>query len=536
MPGIGFVRRPAGKQEMLPGRQKGKILMEDFSRDHTVREKPGQTDCNSAAEKGSAEISVCGTPVCDFIRAYQAQNVLRLHMPGHKGQGFPEALDVTEIRGLDPLYPAAGVILESEKNAAALFGSGRTVYSAEGSSLCIRAMLFLARMRAERLGIRPLILAGRNAHRTFLSAAALLGLEVRWLKGENLLTCRPSAEAVAAALDEPCDGEDACGSPEDRRSREDYPVREQPRPCLEEDGALPSSAFAAVYLTSPDYLGHRADIRAVAAVCRRRGVPLLVDNAHGAYLRFLEEDMHPLSLGADMTCDSAHKTLPVLTGGAYLHIHQAADPFFALQADRAMALFASTSPSWLILQSLDRCNAYLSGDYRNRLADFVSRVAALKQRLQALGFETEGDEPLKITLRTKSCGYTGDQLHDLLRIRNMECEFSDPDYLVMMVTPGLGADGLERIAEALEEIPRKAPIAEAPPEIPAPRQVMPLARAMTAPADILPAEESLGRILSAPGVSCPPAVPILISGERIDEAALRCFRYYGIKEISCVSL
>ena len=299
MPGIGFVRRPAGKQEMLPGRQKGKILMEDFSRDHTVREKPGQTDCNSAAEKGSAEISVCGTPVCDFIRAYQAQNVLRLHMPGHKGQGFPEALDVTEIRGLDPLYPAAGVILESEKNAAALFGSGRTVYSAEGSSLCIRAMLFLARMRAERLGIRPLILAGRNAHRTFLSAAALLGLEVRWLKGENLLTCRPSAEAVAAALDEPCDGEDACGSPEDRRSREDYPVREQPRPCLEEDGALPSSAFAAVYLTSPDYLGHRADIRAVAAVCRRRGVPLLVDNAHGAYLKFMQPDRHPITLGAD---------------------------------------------------------------------------------------------------------------------------------------------------------------------------------------------------------------------------------------------
>ena len=166
----------------------------------------------------------------------------------------------------------------------------------------------------------------------------------------------------------------------------------------------------------------------------------------------------------------------------------------------------------------------------------MPRVAALKQRLQALGFETEGDEPLKITLRPKAYGYTGDQLHDLLRIRNMECEFSDPDYLVMMVTPGLGADGLERIAEALEEIPRKAPIAEAPPEIPAPRQVMPLAQAMTAPADILPAEESLGRILAAPGVSCPPAVPILISGERIDEAALRCFRYYGITEISCVSL
>ena len=271
------------------------------------------------------------TPVCDFVRNYREQGWLRLHMPGHKGRGALEALDITEIRGAEPLYSGGGILRESEEIAAELFGADRTVYSAEGSSLCIHAMLFLAKMRAEQRGEKALILAGRNAHRSFLSAAALLGLEVAWLRGENLLTCCPDGITLERAL---------------------AGLKEKP---------------AAVYLTSPDYLGNRADISALSRVCRSRGIPLLVDNAHGAYLRFLPRDEHPLTLGADLTCDSAHKTLPVLTGGAYLHISREADPFWRGQADRAMALFASTSPSWLILQSLDRCNAELRNGYREKL-------------------------------------------------------------------------------------------------------------------------------------------------------------------------
>ena len=245
------------------------------------------------------------TPVCDFVRDYAGRDPLRLHMPGHKGQGAMETLDITEIQGAPPLYPASGILRESEENAARLFGAKRTIYSAEGSSLCIRAMLFLARMRAESLRIPPVILAGRNAHRTFLSAAALLDLEVKWLRGQSVLTCLPAAEEAAEMLD----------------GMEKLP--------------------AAVYLTSPDYLGFRADISGISAVCHARGIPLLVDNAHGAYLRFLPEDLHPLTQGADMCCDSAHKTLPALTGAAYLHIHRDAPLLFQTQAERGMALFAS---------------------------------------------------------------------------------------------------------------------------------------------------------------------------------------------------
>ena len=438
------------------------------------------------------------TPVCDFVRNYREQGWLRLHMPGHKGRGALEALDITEIRGAEPLYSGGGILRESEEIAAELFGADRTVYSAEGSSLCIHAMLFLAKMRAEQRGEKALILAGRNAHRSFLSAAALLGLEVAWLRGENLLTCRPDGITLERALAE---------------------LKEKP---------------AAVYLTSPDYLGNRADISALSRVCRSRGIPLLVDNAHGAYLRFLPRDEHPLTLGADLTCDSAHKTLPVLTGGAYLHISREADPFWRGQADRAMALFASTSPSWLILQSLDRCNAELRNGYREKLARLAEETDRLKERLRDQGWEIMDGERIRITICPRSFGYTGDGLHNLLRERKVECEFSDPDYLVMMLTPETGKDGLEKLEKALREIPRRPPLPEERPPMPEPDQVMPFGEALLAPAEKVAAEKSAGRILADPCVSCPPAVPLLISGERIGEEAVRCFRYYGISDVWCV--
>ncbi len=439
------------------------------------------------------------TPILDFVTEYAARNPLRLHMPGHKGRGMAAKLDITEIGGAGELYPARGIIRESEENAAALFGSAGTFYSAEGSSLCIRAMMFLIRLYALERGKAPLILAGRNAHRTFLSAAAAMDLEVRWLYGESLLTCCPGAEEVAAELDSP--------------------------------GEKP----AAVYLTSPDYTGFRADIAGISAVCRKRNIPLLVDNAHGAYLRFLRNgdgDAHPLTLGADLVCDSAHKTLPVLTGGAWLHVGRDAPQIFSEEAERALAFFASTSPSWLILQSLDRCNALLSGEYPGKIRECAMRVAKMRSVLAEAGYETvdgSGD-PLKLTLMPGNRGYTGDELHDLLRAENMECEFSDPVFLVMMITPEIRKKELKKAEEVLVSVPARKQKRAGPPAVPRPERVMSLRAAALCPAEAVPPEKSEGRILSEARASCPPAVAPVVGGERIDRAALDCFRYYGMRE------
>ena len=441
------------------------------------------------------------TPISDFVRSYAASKTLRLHMPGHKGKGplGVEERDITEIGGADVLYQSEGIIRQSEDNAAQLFGAGRTLYSTEGSSLCIRAMIYLAMLHARAAGRTPKIAAGRNAHKTFLTACALLDTEVEWLYPETaaLLSCPVTPEQVEAAVKGP-------------------------------QGAT------AVFVTSPDYLGHQTDIAALAAVCRRYGVLLLVDNAHGAYLRFLAPSRHPMDLGADLCCDSAHKTLPVLTGGAYLHISEEVPMELTRQAESAMALFASTSPSYLILQSLDEANPYLERDLPSLLPPLCRRVEALKASLTAQGWTLTGEEPLKLTLASKAFGYRGTEVAAYLEAQGMVCEFADPDFLVLMFTPQLPDGAFDKLEKALLSLPRREAITEPAPPLPRPRRVCSPREALLAPQRTLPLEQCQGRVLAAPTVSCPPAVPVLICGEEVDEAAIRCFRYYGMDRCTVV--
>ena len=441
------------------------------------------------------------TPICDFVRNYAERNPVRMHMPGHKGKAAigPEALDLTEIEEADVLYCSRSLIRKSEENAAYLFGAARTVYSAEGSSLCIRAMLYLAMLTAKAKGLPLRLLAGRNAHRTLMTSAALLDLEIDWLlpvPGEDLVSCEMNADALEEKLNN-----------------------------------LP---YMAVYLTSPDYLGRRMDLRAAAEVCRRHGVPLLVDNAHGAYLKFLSEGGHPLTCGADACCDSAHKTLSCLTGAAYLHLSDSAPEGWAEQAEQAMSLFASTSPSWLILQSLDRMNSELAGEYPSRLRRAAERLAEMKKALRREAWTFVGDEPMKLTVNAAERGYTGEELQQILRRSRIECEFADRRYLVMMPSVETAETEWESIYSALRGIPQRKPVGGIPPALPVPEREMTVRQAMLSPQETLPVKEAVGRILADACVSCPPAVPVIIAGERITKDAAACMQYYGVNECSVV--
>lgn len=437
------------------------------------------------------------TPICDFVRDYAARQPDRLHMPGHKGRGGVEQLDITEITGADVLYHPRGIILESEKNAAALFGSRRTVYSAEGSSLSIRAMVFLAVQDARKRGKTPRIAAGRNAHKVFITAAALLDVQVRWLypaQTGSLLTCQITPETLEEALGQ--------GEP-----------------------------VTAVYITSPDYLGNVADISGLSRVCRRHGCLLLVDNAHGAYLGFLPEGQHPMTQGADMCCDSAHKTLPVLTGGGYLHISSHAPVELDSMADSAMALFASTSPSYLILQSLDAANGILDGRWQRALHHAAAEWAAVKQRIADMGFCLTGQEPLKLTVMPKKLGYTGEQLAELLEGKNIYCEFADPDYLVLMLPVEYDPALPRRICAAFEAIAPRAEITTPAPTLGRGVSVLSPHEALFRPAEQVTLSQALGRVMADPTVSCPPAIPVVCCGERIDAWAVEAMEYYGITQV-----
>lgn len=468
------------------------------------------------------------TPIVDFVRRYAQSGTARLHMPGHKGQSLLgcEPWDITEIRGADELYEAEGIIAQSEANATRLFGTIHTYYSTEGSSQCIRAMLCLALQGAPRTGKRPVLLAARNAHKALLYAAALLDFDIQWLwtapeDTGALCSCPVTVQALSAALEE-----------------------------LAGQGRTPFG----VYLTSPDYLGGMQDIAALSAVCDAHGVPLLVDNAHGAYLRFLPGgSRHPIDLGAAACCDSGHKTLPVLTGGAYLHLGPKAPVQEESTVRNALALFGSTSPSYLILQSLDACNRLLFTDYPARLQECCDRLAALRARLNALAaaqgtalplaLDGPAREPMKLTLDAAALGQTGQALADHLRQNGMECEYADPRYLVLMFTPENPAEDFARLEAALAELcARGIPPAEPPAEhreafCALARQAEPrltVRQAVFAPQETIPAGSALGRVCALPTVSCPPAIPIVVSGEVIGPAALELFAAYGVETVSVV--
>lgn len=443
------------------------------------------------------------TPICDFVEKYAESGKLRLHMPGHKGSSFLglEARDITEVDGADVLYMSDGIIRESQEIASKLFGTKKTLYSTEGSSLCIRAMVHLATVYAKAKGKSPTVWAARNAHKTFLSGVALCGVEVEWLFPENssgVLTCAVSSELLEERL----------------KNAERLPVM--------------------LYLTSPDYLGNLADVYGIAAVCHKYGVLLAVDNAHGAYLKFLPEDMHPISLGADICCDSAHKTLPVLTGGAYLHISGNAPDILSDMAEQSMSLFASTSPSYIILQSLDGANGYLSDGYAEKLVSLVEAVDGLKTALSAYGFTFIGDEKTKLTVKAKDYGYLGYEIADHLRENGIEVEFSDPDYVVMMFTPEIGAEDIKRLEAVLLSLPKRAKIDSCPPKVGVPEVIMSPREAMMSPSELVNVEDAKGRVLASPSVSCPPAIPIIACGEVIDDVAVECFKYYKIEKIRLV--
>ena len=437
------------------------------------------------------------TPIVDFVKKYADKNVTRFHMPGHKGKNFfgVEKYDITEIDGADVLGKAEGIIYESEKNASSLFNTAHTYYTTQGSTTAICAMLALVKRE------KGVVLAARNVHKAFVHACAMLDLDVEWLVEDGastVLKCEVCAKTVEAKLS----------------SLNENPV--------------------GVYLTSPDYLGNIQNIPEISKVCEKYNVPLLVDNAHGAYLGFLEKSLHPIHLGATVCCDSAHKTLPVLTGGAYLHVSKNAPQKFLDNARNALALFSSTSPSYIIMQSLDLCNRYMKYDIKNELSHCVDKIKEVKNFIHKKGFCVLESEPLKITIDCYASGYSGEEIADILRSENAEPEFYDDRFIVLMVTPQNDDDAFEILKKVFSGIKPKSAVLTNDVKIKIPDKKMSIRDAVFAEYETVDVKNCVGKICASPSVSCPPAVPIAVSGEEITEEIAELFKYYGINEILVV--
>jgi arginine/lysine/ornithine decarboxylase len=331
------------------------------------------------------------TPICDFVSEYVGKNASRFHMPGAKGKTDESfisrlnAYDITEIEGADYLYEPRGIIKESEEIAAKVYGVPHTFYSTEGSSLCIKTMLSLSCKAGEK------VIATTNAHRAFSDGCKLLGLTPVWIE---------DIKSLSKAL-------------------RGYPDA------------------AAVFLTTPDYLGEMIDIKRIGELVRENhGRTLLIDSAHGAYLFFTNEQY---AEGADIICTSAHKTLPVLTGGACMHVM---NERFAANAAEKMKPFASTSPSYLTLQSLDMCNRMVSSDlYKEKLAAVIRKTAAIKTR-----YNIDTKEPLKICFKTEGNAAAVFEKYKIVP------EVISENLIVLMISPANSDSDFEALENALSEL------------------------------------------------------------------------------------
>lgn len=426
-------------------------------------------------------------PLTSFLRNYAASKPLRCHMPGHKGRPLPEfpalsavlPYDITEIASADSLFEAEGILLEAEQQTAALYNSVAVCWSAGGSTLCIQAML--AAMKAEN----RTVIAARTVHRAFLNACILLDLPVKWVFPERggLISGRYALRDFEAAL------------------------KETERPCL--------------YVTSPDYTGAMQNIAGLSSLCMQYNAPLLVDNAHGAHLAFLEENLHPMALGADFCCDSAHKMLPALTGGAWLHCREQGK---AAEMKRHMQLFGSTSPSYLIMQSLEAATVYLKNGGAEQMQRCAERAALLREKLPQYQFI--GDDPLHLSIAAN-----GLQLAEALRRRGLECEYADKTCLVLLLSPVMEEAEFAVIKQLLSECEPLPP--EAPPPLPeAPEQAVPMRRGALSSWEMVKLSEAEGRICGPVQVPCPPAVPIAVSGERLNREWLALMGFYGIDAVA----
>lgn len=439
----------------------------------------------------------------DKLKTYVAGDLYPLHMPGHKRQmgqcALPYDIDLTEVAGVDDLHQAEGILKEAMDRTAALHGAAKTWYLVNGSTCGLLAgVRALAPMGSE-------ILVGRNCHKSVYHAIELGNLTAYYLTPPIL---------------------------------KDYSVYGSIQPEAVEESLSEHPGIRCVVITSPTYEGVLSDIKAIAAVCHRFGVPLLVDEAHGAHLGlFPGWPDSAVRSGADLVVQSAHKTLPSLTQTALLHLSHGslADP---QEVERQLDIFETSSPSYPLMASLDACTELLLRDgaehftrWRENLEAFDRAILPLK-KFKVLGHG--GDlparvyafDPGKIPVFTGGTQFTGTFLAQALREKfRFETEMACGSLTLAMTSAADSREVLLQFANALLALDQLAEKRPQPPMtlLPEPaKAVCTIAQALLAPSEAVPLDRALGRISAEAVWAYPPGVPMVNPGEEITQALLCC--------------
>lgn len=459
---------------------------------------------------------------------YSKTDTYPFHMPGHKRRGIdfpnPYSIDITEIDGFDNLHHAEGIIREAEERAAALYGSDHCYYLVNGSTCGLLAAICAATKKRDK------ILVARNSHKAVYHGMSLNELDAVYLYPRitaNDLQGQITVRQVEKALYEHPD-------------------------------------IAAVVITSPTYEGIISDVAGIAKVCHAHGVPLIVDEAHGAHLGFgggFAENA--TRLGADAVIMSLHKTLPSFTQTALLHIN--GSRISTEQVQRYLGIFETSSPSYLFMAGMDGCVRMLTeqgtelfGNYRRLLNDFYQKTVELKHlhvmRREDLNLqEAYGWDDSKLVIfaggkRTDDAkalkkGMTGEELHQiLLNQYQLQMEMVSENYVLGMTSIMDTQEGLDRLAAALWEIDASEQVTGGEEKEPATekkfiteagftarmytknRREMQIYQAVELPYREVSFDEAIGKMAGDYVFLYPPGIPMIVPGEVISPSFIEKIR------------
>lgn len=370
----------------------------------------------------------------DKLVKYSVSDYYGFHMPGHKRQQItgaeklPYEIDITEIEGFDDLHHAEDLFINLQEYAAEVFHAEETHYLVNGSTVGLLSAVLGCTGYGDR------ILMARNCHKSVYNAVDLNGLIPEYVYPEFDETTDLNGEIRVEKIEQ----------------------------ILEKDRGMNREAgIKAVVITSPTYDGVVSDIERISEVVHKYGIPLIVDEAHGAHFGFHEYFPQNANVrGADIVIHSLHKTLPSLTQTALLHIN-------GRYADRErirnyLHMLQSSSPSYILMASIDECVRAMDECREEIMDTYVECLQQARERLKQLKniklIEAEHYDRSKIVLSVKNLKNTdgevlnGKRFQEMLRSYHLEMEMASGSYVIAMTGPGDTQEGMERLVQAVMEI------------------------------------------------------------------------------------
>lgn len=444
------------------------------------------------------------------LNAYAQTDYYPFHMPGHKRN--PESgpfapfyrLDITEIDGFDNLHEASGVIRQAQERAAKLYGAEETHFLINGSTGGLLSAIACV------AGKGKVLLMARNCHKAVYHAAFLNRLNVRYLYPELL----PEYDLAGTIL------------PETVRKAIILTLRER-----NVDPGKAAEVIAGVVVTSPTYDGICSNIREIAAITHSYGIPLIVDEAHGAHLGFHKAyPENSVQCGADVVIQSTHKTLPSPTQTAILHVNGALVNRDHLR--RYLAIYQTSSPSYLLMAGIEEGLYLLRKEGEERLGKLWCMREQLERELSSCKYVRicPYTEPSKVVISVKDTNFTGKQLYDLLRENyHLQLEMACETYALAMLSMMDSEEGILRLTTALKEIDsgltqKKTPDFTSVSECWSPVRKLPPYEGYMQESFEVPLTDAIGRTAGEFVNLYPPGIPLLVPGERIEEPFVRAIQ------------